>query len=271
MIVNASWLKRNIHNKNIKIIDASWYLPNSLRNSYKEYIYSHIPSAVFFDIDKICNKNTILPHMLPNKKLFETAVSKLGICARDTIIVYCKDGLKSSPRVWWTFKYFGHKNIFILDGGFRAWQLVHGEQKRTKKNNKMSNYKIHKIHKNLIISYKSLHNIFKDINKYIIIDGRPSKRFEGKEPEPRANIGKGTIPGSVNIPHDLLELKGFLKRRSDLKEIFKKIDFVDKQIICSCGSGINACNLAFALQSIGIINYTIYDGSWTEWYLRTSD
>lgn len=271
MIVNANWLKKNINNKNIKIIDASWYLPNSSRDSYKEYIYSHIPNAVFFDIDKICEKNTTLPHMVPVKKVFETEVSKLGICSEDTIIVYCKDGVKTSPRVWWMFKYFGHKNIFILDGGFRGWQLVHGEQIKIIKKNKSTTYKVCRINKRLVITYELLHAIFKDTHKYTIIDGRPAKRFEGKDTEPRANIGKGIIPGSINIPYDLLQLKGFLKRKSSLKQIFKKISFDNKQIICSCGSGVNACNLAISLQKIGFINYTVYDGSWTEWYLRSTN
>ena len=118
MFKTASWLKKNINNKNIKIIDASWYLPNSKRDNFKEYKFSCIPKAIFFDIDKICDKNTPLPHMVPSSRYFESEVSKLGISKENIIIVYCKEGLLSSPRVWWLFKYFGHKRIFVLNGNY---------------------------------------------------------------------------------------------------------------------------------------------------------
>ena len=269
MFVNAHWLKKNLHNKNVKVIDSSWYLPNSKRNALKEYFYSHIPRAVFFDIDKICCRNTHLPHMLPNKKLFEYEVSKLGICDKDMIIVYCKDGIKSSPRVWWTFKYFGHKNIFILNGGFKAWKLVNGKHQKTITKKKVTYFKVKKVKNSIEISYEKLKEII-DINKnYLILDGRPLKRFSGEEPEPRKNIGKGIIPGSLNIPHEDLQINGFIKFKTALKKIFHKINISDKTIICTCGSGVNACNIAVALYVIGNRNYLVFDGSWTEWFLKT--
>ncbi len=271
MLINANWLKKNIKKKNIKVIDASWYLPNSNRNSLKEYYSSHIPNAVFFDIDKICRKNTSLPHMIPNKKYFESSVSKLGISQKDTIIIYCKDGVLSSPRVWWTFKYFGHKNVYILNGGFRAWRLISGKHQKNYLNKNYKPYKTNKINKNLAIKYEKLKKIYKIKKKYLIIDGRPAARFLGKVPEPRKNIGSGNILGSVNIPHTDLQLKGFFKFKSSLRKILNKEEIKNKLIICSCGSGVNACNLAIALLSIGFTNYTVYDGSWTEWYLRSTN
>ena len=111
MIKKASWLIKNINKKNVKIIDASWYLPNSGRNAYKEYTRQHIKKAVFFDIDKISNEKTALPHMIPSKKKFEKEVSNLGVSKKDIIIIYCKEGILSSPRVWWTFFLFGQKNV----------------------------------------------------------------------------------------------------------------------------------------------------------------
>ena len=269
MLINANWLKKNIKKENIKTIDASWYLPNSNKNSLKEYYYSHIPNAVFFDINKICKKNTSLPHMMPQKKYFESSVSKLGISAKDIIIIYCKDGVASSPRVWLSFKYFGHKNVYILNGGFRAWRLVNGEHQRSCLNKSFKPYKSNRIKKNLIITYQALRKVYKIKKNFLIIDCRPAKRFLGEAPEPRSNIGKGNILGSINVPHNKLQLKGFLKFKSSLKKILKKENINNKLIICSCGSGISACNLAAALQYIGVTNYTIYDGSWTEWYLKT--
>ncbi len=271
MIVNASWLKKNINKKNIKIIDASWYLPNSKRDGFTEYLYSRIPNAVFFDIDRVSKKNTSLPHMLPNVKVFEAEVSKLGIFKKDTIIIYCKDGINSSPRVWWTFKYFGHKKVYVLNGGFRAWKLVNGKIEKHKKYKKVSSYKSSRLNKNLLIHFSTLKKIIRLNKEYIIIDVRPANRFNEKEPEPRVNVGKGSIPESINIPHYLLQQKGFLKLKLALKDILKKINLKNKFIVCSCGSGVSACNLAMALNYVGISNYKVYDGSWTEWYLKTKN
>ena len=115
MLIKNSWLKKNINQKNLKIIDASWYLPNAKRNAYKEFRNGHIKNAIFFDIEKICDNKSKLPHMLPRKKDFERKISKLGINNNDTLIIYCKTGILSSPRVWWTFSIFGHKKVYILD------------------------------------------------------------------------------------------------------------------------------------------------------------
>ena len=127
MIKKASWLKKNLHKKNIKIIDASWYLPNVNRDAYKEYKNGHIENALFFDIDRICDKKTHLPHMLPSAKKFEKEISKLGINKKDIIIIYCKEGILSSPRVWWSFYLYGHKEVYVLDGGLKAWKLAGGK------------------------------------------------------------------------------------------------------------------------------------------------
>ena len=269
MLVKSTWLKKKLNNKNVKIIDASWYLPNSKRDAYREFRNNHIKNAVFFNIDKICDDNNSLPHMLPSKRKFEIEVSKLGINNYDTLIIYCNTGVLSSPRVWWTFYLFGHKKVYVLDGGLKAWKISGGVL--TNHNNKFikSNYKCKNMKKNLVISYSNLTSILNDNNLQLtILDARPMLRFLKIEDEPRNNIGKGTIPNSVNYPQTLFDTNGFLKSKKKIREILKNPINKNDLIVCSCGSGIAACNIAFSLQYIGNQNWTLYDGSWTEWYLN---
>ena len=271
MLVNANWLKKNIKSTSLKVLDSSWYLPNSSKNAFKEFRRSHIPGSIFFDIDEISEKSSSLPHMLPERQFFENAISKLGISDKNTIVIYCKDGIKTSPRVWWTFRYFGHKNVYVLNGGFRAWRLVNGQNRSCLKKKKHSPYKVKRIRKFLKISFSVLKNKYKDKDKYLIVDARPTERFTGEYPEPRKEIGRGNIPGSYSLPEELLHINGFMKYKSSLKKILNKINKKNKTVVCSCGSGISACNIAFALNQIGFNNYTVFDGSWTEWYIKTKN
>lgn len=269
MLISASWLKSNLNRKDIKVIDASWYLPNSRRNAFNEYKKHHIPNAVFFDIDKISNKKTLLPHMLPSNNFFEKEVSNLGISNNDTIIIYCKEGVVSSPRVWWTFLYFGHKKVFVLNGGFKAWKLIGGKQSFGIKKNKPKKYKCKRIRNNLVIDYDNLNNlVIKNNKNYLVLDARPERRFLEKDNEPRINIGKGKIPGSKNFPFSKFDTNGFFKKKSEIRNIIKSYNYINKYYICSCGSGVAACNIALSLYLIGLSNWTVYDGSWTQWYLN---
>ncbi len=271
MFKSASWLKKNINNENIKILDASWYLPNSDRNNFKEYNLECVPKSVFFDIDKICDQKSLLPHMIPSQKYFEKRVSKLGISKRNIIIVYCKEGIMSSPRVWWMFRYFGHKNVFVLNGGFKAWKLSNGKTVKGRQVIiKKSNYKCNRIKKEYLIKYEELIYKIKN-NSATIADARPQERFLELVPEPRKNIGSGKIQNSLNLPFNIFDINGFIKSKSLLRKIFFNKIENKKLLVCSCGSGISACTLAIALAYIGRNTWTVFDGSWTEWFIKTKN
>ena len=269
MLINSHWLKKNIKKKNIKVLDASWYLPNIKRSAKKEFKQKRIPGAIFFDIDDICDKKSLLPHMLPCRKIFEKKISNLGICKNDYLVIYCCEGIMSSPRAWWMFKYFGHKNVFILNGGFRAWRQANGRIEGGNQKTKFSYYKTGRIKWNLNITYNKIINYKKEKKKLCILDARPKSRFLEIDPEPRENIGKGHIEGSYSLEYSLLDRNGFLKNKSELRVIFKKTIKENQKIICSCGSGVSACALAFSLNYISNYAWSVYDGSWTEWYIKT--
>ena len=266
-LVSTEWLDKNI--EKVKILDATWHLPNASRNSFEEYKSEHIVNAIFFDIDKYSNQRTNIPHMLPTRKDWETIISSLGISNSDHIIVYDNSEVFSSCRVWYTFLYFGHnpKLISVLDGGFKKWI---SEKRSTSK-------KIISFEKSRYIANENTslvinkNEVNKNINskKFQLIDARGEKRFLGLQPEPRKELRSGNIKGSINLPFQkLLEQDRTFKKKNELIEIFKtKKISTDKEMAFTCGSGITACILGLANSIISGKKPVIYDGSWAEYGL----
>ena len=270
LLVNSRWLIDKYSDKgwkdSIVLLDGSWYLPNLKRDPFKEYTELSIPFARFFNIDTVCDQKSNLPHTIPNTNQFEASVKKLGIKNSDHIVIYSKDGIGTSPRVWWLFKIFGHKKISILNGGIKSW-IDEGGGISKGKIEKFTNI-------NYKANYNSAHfcnlsDIQEVTKKHVcqIIDARSKGRFDGILPEPRKNIRSGHIPGSQNLPYqNLIDNNGYLLDSKKLKILLSKKNInINEPIISTCGSGVSACVLAFALESIGKQNWKIYDGSWTEW------
>ena len=262
-LVSALELKEKLNNQKIKILDARWFLEDSDRGK-KEYEKLHIPKAIFFDINKLSDTTSDLPHMLPKKEIFKKYLDKNGISEKNEIIVYDQIGFFSSARVWFTFKYFGFNEVKILNGGFSMWGKKNYPTENKIYINEITNNKI-KENKNLLENKAFIKNNIKNKN-VIVIDARSEKRFLGIEKEPRKNLQSGNIPGSINIPYSSLSKNGKLLDYKDLNKVFSNLKNLKLQkIICSCGSGITACNLIFALDILGYNNVKLYDGSWAEW------
>jgi len=266
-IVSTEWLDNN-HSK-VKIIDASWHMPNANRNAYEEYKKEHIRNAIFFDIDKFSNKKTELPHMLPNKKEWEKIVSNLGITNNDRIIVYDNSDVISCCRCWYTFIFFGHKPnlISILNGGFLKWKKENRETSERVPNYKKKNYKAKKM-SHLV---KSKEEIDKNIleKKFKVVDARNKNRFLGLEKEPRLGVRSGSIQNSYCLPfYELINPKDktFIEKKF-IKEKFNKICINSKEnVVFTCGSGITAAVLSLAYSMINDKYLpAIYDGSWVEY------
>jgi thiosulfate/3-mercaptopyruvate sulfurtransferase len=267
-LVTTDWLDKNI--EKVKILDASWHLPNANRNSFEEYKTAHITNSIFFDIDKNSNQKTNLPHMLPSKENWEVIMSDLGISNSDHIVVYDNSDVFSSCRVWYTFLYFGHdpKLISVLDGDFKKW--INEKRYTTKKiiSNKRSKY--------IAIENTSLVINKDEINKNIInkkfqlLDARGEQRFLGLQPEIRKELKSGNIRGSINLPFQkLLREDRTFKKKEELIEIFKsKKISIKKEMAFTCGSGVTACILGLANSIISGNKPIIYDGSWAEYGLN---
>ena len=266
-LVSTEWLDNN--HSEVKIIDASWHMPNTNRNAYEEYKKEHIKNAIFFDIDKFSNKKTELPHMLPDEEEWEKIVSNLGIANEDRIIVYDNSDVISSCRCWYTFIFFGHNPnlISVLNGGFLKWKKENRETSDKVSNYKKKNYRAKKIPQLV----KSKEEIDKNIleKKFQVVDARSKNRFLGLEKEPRSGVRSGSIQNSYCLPFGELinpKDKTFIENNL-IKEKFINIGINNKKnIVFSCGSGITAAVLGLAYS---IINDkylpAIYDGSWTEY------
>jgi len=262
-LISATELKKELNNKKIKILDARWFLEDSQKGK-KLYDKQHIPQAIFFDINNLSDKTSDLPHMLPKKEIFKKYLDENGISKENEIIVYDQIGFFSSARVWFIFKYFSFDKVKILNEGFLMW----------KKKNYPTDNKIHKKettnnklteNKDLLENKAFIEKNIKSKN-ILVIDARSRKRFLGIEKEPRKNLKSGNIPGSINIPYSSLSKNGRFLNFKDLSKVFNtKLSLKEQKIICSCGSGITACNLIFALDILGYNNVKLYDGSWAEW------
>ena len=260
----TDWLADNLGKDNVVIVDGSYYLPTQNRDAKADYLASHIPGAVFFDINAIADKSTDLPHMLPGPDQFAQAASELGIAETDTIVVYDGLGFFSAPRVWWTFRIFGAKNVFILDGGFPKWKQ---EGRATEAG--QTRRKPHTFKADMDTGAVAM---MSDVQMAIngsdtqVVDARSAGRFAGTEPEPREGLRPGHMPGARNVPSSELVENGRLVSRERIAAAFRKAGVdTDKPTITSCGSGVSAVILAMGFDAIGKKMPRIYDGSWTEW------
>ncbi len=266
-LIETNDLEKNLHN--YKIIDCSWHMPQTNRNGFEEYKKKHIPSSIFFDLDKNSNKKTDLPHMLAALDEWENIVSEMGINNDDQIVIYDNSDVISACRCWYNFIYYGHKPelVKVLNGGLKKWL---NENKITSvkfPKIKITKYKAKEI-KKLVKDKKEIdENITK--KNFKIIDARSIDRFKGEVKEPREGLRSGNIKNSTCIPFNrLINTDKTFKTKKELIEIFGKNikDITSDNVVFSCGSGVTACVLALAYS---IINDkylpTIYDGSWAEY------
>lgn len=263
--VSPQWLNTHLSDDNIIVLDASSPPPTAPYDCRQRYLEEHIPNAQFFHQDEIADKTCGLPHMLPSAEIFSQAVSAMGIDNDTQVIIYSQNNLFSSPRAWWTFTTMGCKNVKILSGGIDAWKAAGFATQ--------SGEVIAPAHKQFKASRKDTNaldqqQVLQIVNEgqIQIIDARAAPRFLAQAPEPRPGLRMGHIPGSKNVPWDLLVANGEFKSPEDLKAIFAE-QGVDIQApsMTTCGSGMTAAVILMALTLLGNTNVRLYDGSWAEW------
>lgn len=264
-VVSVDWLHENLNAENLIILDAT--IPKVGGNNEVKEEKQQIQNAVFFDLKHVfLDVNGTYPNTISSKKHFENEVKKIGINNDSCIVVYDDLGVYSSPRVWWLFKVFGFTNIAVLNGGLPAWKEAGyiTEVPINKEVNK-GNFKA-SFEGDLV---KFTQQVLKaSNNKELILDARSKGRFFATEAEPRKDLRGGHIPNSRSLPHGELQFDGKMKSVEELQQLFSKVNPDKEQMIFSCGSGITACVLALGAEVAGYKNYSVYDGSWTEWASR---
>jgi thiosulfate/3-mercaptopyruvate sulfurtransferase len=264
-LVSTGWLADHLKDPDLRILDASWYLPDMARDALGEYHSAHIPGARFFDIDEVSDHRSELPHMVPPVEKFMSRMRKLGVGDGHQIVVYDGAGLFSAARVWWLFRLMGKTDIAVLDGGFPKWQA----EGRTIED-------LPPIVRDRHMTVTRQNQMVKDVTQvasasklgdYVIVDARAPERFRGDAPEPREGLRSGHIPNARNVFYrDLLAPDGTLKSNDAMAEVFCKAGVdLSKPAILSCGSGVTASVLALAMERMGKFDHAIYDGSWSEW------
>lgn len=264
-LVSTDWLAAHLRDPDLRIFDASWYLPDMGRNAVAEYEQAHIPRARFFDIDDISDHRSELPHMAPPVEKFMSRMRTLGVGDGHQVVVYDGLGLFSAARVWWLFRLMGKTDVAVLDGGMPKWLADGHEVTDTPpiiRDRHMTVTRQNQLSRDVTEVARAA-----KLGDHSIIDARAPERFKGEAPEPREGLRAGHIPGSRNVYYkDLLNDDGTMKPPSALRTVFHDAGVdLQKPAITTCGSGVTAAILSLALERIGKTDHALYDGSWSEW------
>jgi thiosulfate/3-mercaptopyruvate sulfurtransferase len=264
-LVTTAWLADRLGSSEIAVVDATWFMPGDGKLGLDAYAAGHIPGAVHFDIDGIADPSTGLPHMLPTPDAFAEAAGGLGLRRDLTIVVYDGQGIFSAPRVWWTLRTMGFPNVFVLDGGLKAWN-AEGRPLETVAPHPAPTTIEPAFDPSLVRDLESVRATL-GAHDAQLIDARPAARFRGDVAEPRAGLRGGHMPGALSVPFaGLLNPDGTMKAGDELRAAFQAAGVdLERPMVTTCGSGVSAAVLALALARLGRDDVAVYDGSWTEW------
>jgi thiosulfate/3-mercaptopyruvate sulfurtransferase len=270
-LVSTEWLAARLAQPDIRIADASWYLPQAGRDARAEYDSAHIPGAVFFDIDALSDQKSSLPHMLPDAIAFSSVMRRLGIGDSDFVVFYDGAGIYSAPRAVWMMRAMGHGKTAVLDGGLPKWSRESRPLERADELFAGIGRKHFTAHpdRRIVRDFDALRTNLESRTEQVV-DARSPSRFRGEEAEPRPGVRPGHMPGAINVHYaDVLTSKGTMRPVPELRRLFAQrgVD-LKRPVVTSCGSGITAAILSLALEIAGASDTALYDGSWAEWGSR---
>jgi len=266
-LVTTQWLADHLSSPDLVVVNA-WMPPVTEPDALPVYPQAHIPGAVFFDINEICDKQSDLPHMLPQPHVFSSAMRKLGIGDGQTLVIYDDYGFYSAPRVWWTFLSMGAERVYILDGGLPKWQTEERPVEDTVPRRVQSHFSS-RLNHGSVADLADIRQSISTGNRQIL-DARSAERFAGSAPEPRPGLKPGHMPTALNLPFtQLLNEDGTFRQKDELAVLFKEAGVdLDRPVTTSCGSGVTAAILTLGLTVLGANDLSLYDGSWAEWGQR---
>lgn len=267
-LVSTEWLATNLDHPDLRLFDATYFLPHLKRDAEQEFLARHIPGAQRFDIDAISNHDDPLPHMIPTADAFARAVTALGVSNKSQIVAYDALGVMSAARVWWMFRLYGHDQVAVLDGGLPKWlregrAMASGAAATASPS---ASAFVPAFRPAMVRDLGAMQANLTAASEQVI-DARSAGRFEGRDPEVRPGLRSGNIPGSINLPYtDIQTAEGVMLPPAEIAARFKAAGLKPgAPVVTSCGSGVTACVLALGLKQIGHEPVAVYDGSWTEW------
>jgi thiosulfate/3-mercaptopyruvate sulfurtransferase len=269
-LVSADWLKARLGAPDIRVIDATWYLPGDERTGQSAYDALHIPGARFLDIDDVADTASGLPHLLPPPEKFASRARRLGLGDGHRVICYDQNGYLASARAWWMFRVMGHADVAVLDGGFAAWRAAGGLGEDLPPFNHSDRHFTIRSRADLVRNRDQVSEAL-GAGTAQIVDARSAERFAGRAPEPRPGVRRGHIPGSMSLPYaQLIQADGRLRPADELRTVFASAGVdLSRPVINTCGSGVSAAVIALALAVLGR-DSAVYDGSWAEWGAEAS-
>jgi thiosulfate/3-mercaptopyruvate sulfurtransferase len=264
-LVSTGWLAERLGEPGLVVIDASAHLPDAGRDARAEFASAHIPGARFLDLDTLKDPDSDVPAALPTAAQFAARMAEIGVSDGGRVVIYDDSGVKTSARAWFIFRLHGVREVALLDGGLGKWRAEGRPLESGAPGDEQGRFSAAAGLGTVRGKAEILANIATGEEQ--LLDARGAERFTGAEPEFRPGMPSGHIPGSRNLPFGgVLNPDGTFKGEAGLREAFAEAGIdLDRPVVTTCGSGVTASVLLFALHLLGKEDVALYDGSWSEW------